>query len=177
MMKKLLISLVVVVVSAFVGGHLVWQHLKRVGENPDFIKAAIEAKSPNENFLFASNASLPGRIYMTYSGKSFRTCINTATSFYNKYHTCSKCTHFVANPSKWGFELTKYPKAGDLFIQHDTQTRRAFHAGVVVRVENGKCYANHAIRKNYYKNVELKSLSRFTFYRYNPSKNSRVASE
>ena len=169
-MKKLLIALALFVVVAFGGGYLILMQLKRVGENSDFLKAAIEAKSPNENFLFASNASLSGRIYMTYSGKSVRTCINTATSFYNKYHTCSKCTHFVANPSKWGFEPTKHPKAGDLFIQHDRKTRRAFHAGVVVKVENGKYYADHAILKNYYKNVELKDLSRFTFYRYNPSK-------
>ena len=169
-MKKLLIALMVVFVVVIGGGYGACQWLKRVGENPNYLQAAIEAKAPNENFLFASNASLPGRVYMTYSGKSVRTCINTATSFYNKYHTCSKCTHFVASPSKWGFELTKHPKAGDLFIQHDRRTRRAFHAGVVVKVENGKYYANHAILKNYYINVELKDLSRFTFYRYNPSK-------
>ena len=127
-MKKLLIFVVSLAALVFGGGHLYWMHLKKIGKNPNFLQTAINAKSPNENFLFASNASLPGRLYMTYSGKSFRTCINTATSFYNKYHTCSKCTHFVANPSKWGFERTTNPKPGDIFIQHEAKTGRAYHA-------------------------------------------------
>ena len=37
--------------------------------NEDFLQAAEEAVEPNMNFLFASNASLPGRLYMTFSGK------------------------------------------------------------------------------------------------------------
>lgn len=56
--------------------------------------------SPILMFLFASNASLAGRIYMTFSGKEFKPCINTVTAFYNKYHICSNCEDFINNPDK-----------------------------------------------------------------------------
>ena len=52
--------------------------------NENYLQAAEEATTPNRNFLFASNASLPGRIYMTFSGKEFKPCINTVTAFANK---------------------------------------------------------------------------------------------
>ena len=165
-MKKLLLSVCVIFALALGGWHLYMQHLKKIGENPNYLQTAMEAETSNSNFLYAKNASLLGRLWMTYSGKSFKTCINTASSFYNKYHTCSKCEHFVKNPARWGFVLVSEPQIGDMFIQYDVKSGRAFHAGIVVNIENGKCYVNHAIRANYYKNVELKDLSNFAFYRY-----------
>ena len=68
--------------------------------NENYLQAAKEATTPNFNFLFSKNASLPGRIGMTLTGKRHKTCINTVTSFFNKYHTCSNCEDFVANPEK-----------------------------------------------------------------------------
>lgn len=44
--------------------------------NENFLQAAEDATTPNMNFLFASNASLPGRLYMTFSGKYFKPCMN-----------------------------------------------------------------------------------------------------
>ena len=149
-MKKmmLIISCLVAMVSC--------SHL----HNENFLQAAEDATTPNMNFLFASNASLPGRLYMTFSGKYFKPCINTVTAFYNKYHTCSNCKDFVKNPEKWNFRKVDKPKVGDLLIQHDPETGRAYHAG--------KYYINHATQKKYFKNVELKNKSNLTFYEYIP---------
>lgn len=165
-MKKILLFACVIAALAWGGGHLYMQHLKRIGENPNYLQTAIEATESNSNFLYAKNASLLGRLWMTYSGRSFKTCINTASSFYNKYHTCSKCEHFVKDPARWNFELVSEPCVGDMFIQYDANSGKTFHAGIVVNIEDGKCYVNHAIRENYHKNIELKNLSNFTFYRY-----------
>ena len=134
--------------------------------NENYLQVAKEATNPNFNFLFAKNASLPGRISMTLTGKRHKTCINTVTSFYNKYHTCSNCEDFVANPEKWNFEQTSKPTVGDIIIQHNSQTDRAYHAAIIVDIKNGKYYVNHAIRTNYYKNVELKNKTRLSFYKY-----------
>ena len=71
--------------------------------NENYLQIAEETVEPNMNFLYATNASLPGRLYMTFSGRYFKPCINTVTSFYNKYHTCSNCEDFVKNPGKWNF--------------------------------------------------------------------------
>ena len=134
--------------------------------NENYLQIAKEATSPNFNFLFARNASLLGRIGMTLTGKRHKTCINTVTSFFNEYHTCSNCEDFVENPKKWNFERTAKPEVGDIIIQHDPQTGRAYHAALIVNIENGRYYVNHAIRTQYIKNVELKNKTKLTFYRF-----------
>lgn len=137
--------------------------------NENYLQAAEEASAPNMNFLFASNASLPGRLYMTFSGKYFKPCINTVTAFYNKYHTCSNCEDFVKNPQKWNFRKVNQPKVGDIIIQHDSKTGRAYHAVILVRIEDGKYYVNHAVREGYLKNIEFKTRKNLTYYEYVPS--------
>lgn len=132
----------------------------------NYLQFAKEAVKPNTNFMFASNASLPGRIYMTFSGKKFKPCINTVSSFFNKYHTCSNCEDFVKNPEKWNFEQTNKPNVGDIVIQHDPQTGKAYHAAIIVNIKGGKYYVNHAVRTKYIKNVELKNKTKLSFYKY-----------
>ena len=134
--------------------------------NENYLQVAKEATTPNFNFLFAKNASLLGRIGMTLTGKKHKTCINTVTSFFNEYHTCSNCEDFVENPEKWNFKQTSTPEVGDIIIPHDTQTGRAYHASLIVRIENGRYYVNHAVRTKYMKNVELKNKTKLTFYRF-----------
>ena len=136
--------------------------------NENYLQAAEEAITPNRNFLFASNASLVGRLYMTFSRKEFKPCINTVTSFYNKYHTCSNCEDFVKNPDRWNFKLVSQPKIGDMVIQHNAKTGKAYHAAIIVNMEDGKIYINHAVRTGYIKNVELKTRTNLTFYEYTP---------
>ena len=116
--------------------------------NDNFLQIAEETVEPNMNFLYASNASLLGRLYMTFSGKVFKTCINTVTSFFNKYHTCSNCEDFIKNPGKWNFRKTEQPKVGDIIIQHNSKTGRAYHAVILVRIEGDKYYINHAVKNN-----------------------------
>ena len=134
--------------------------------NENYLQVAKEATTPNFNFLFAKNASLFGRIGMTFKGKKHKTCINTVTSFFNEYHTCSNCEDFVENPEKWNFKQTSTPEVGDIIIQHDPQTGRAYHAALIVNIENGRYYVNHAVRTKYMKNVELKNKTKLTFYRF-----------
>ena len=136
--------------------------------NEDYLQRAEQTTTPNTNFLFACNASLPGRVYMTFSGKEFRPCINTVSAFYNKYHTCSNCEDFIANPSHWKFEQVDNPQIGDLIIYIHPKTGKAHHAAMLVDIKNGKYYINHAVKSNYYKHVELKSKSKLLFYRYTP---------
>lgn len=134
--------------------------------NENYLQLAKEATTPNFNFLFAKNASLLGRIGMTLTGKKHKTCINTVTSFFNEYHTCSNCEDFVENPEKWNFERIAKPEVGDIIIQYDPQTGRAYHAALIVKIENGIYYVNHAVRSKYMKNVELKNKTKLTFYRF-----------
>ena len=134
--------------------------------NENYLQIAEETVEPNMNFLYATNASLPGRLYMTFSGRYFKPCINTVTSFYNKYHTCSNCEDFVKNPGKWNFRQVEQPKVGDIIIQHDSKTGRAYHAVILVKIEDGKYYINHAVRTGSIKNVELKTRSNLTYYEY-----------
>ena len=134
--------------------------------NDNFLQIAEETVEPNMNFLYASNASLLGRLYMTFSGKVFKTCINTVTSFFNKYHTCSNCEDFIKNPGKWNFRKTEQPKVGDIIIQHNSKTGRAYHAVILVRIDGDKYYINHAVKKEYFKNVELKNKANLAFYEY-----------
>ena len=134
--------------------------------NKNYLEIAKQTINANENFLYARNASIPGRIYMTFSKDTFKTCINTVTSFYNKYHTCSNCGDFVKNPKRWNFEQIDTPKIGDMIIYHNPKTNKAYHAAIIVDIKKGKYYINHAVKKNYYKNVELKTKANLTFYRY-----------
>lgn len=134
--------------------------------NENYLQVAKKATTPNFNFLFAKNASLLGRIGMTLTGKRHKTCINTVTSFFNEYHTCSNCEDFVENPEKWNFERTAKPEVGNIIIQHDPKTGRAYHAYLIVRIENERYYVNHAVRTKYMKNVELKNKTKLTFYRF-----------
>ena len=136
--------------------------------NENYLQAAQEAVSSNRNFLYASNASILGRIGMTLTPRCPKTCINTVTAFYNKYHTCSNCEDFEKNPQKWGFKQTEDPKVGNIVIQHDMQTGRAFHACIIVDIKEGKYYVNHAIRNRYFKNVEMKYVECLTFYEFVP---------
>lgn len=131
----------------------------------NYLQAAAEATAPNTNFLFASNASLPGRIYMSLTDGHLP-CINTAISFYNKYHTCSNCVDFEKNPGKWGFKKVDSPQVGDMLIQHKADTGRAYHAAVIVAISGGDYYINHAVRTKYIKNAKLKNKARLTFYRF-----------
>ena len=140
--------------------------------NDNYLQIAEETEEPNMNFLFARNASLTGRIYMTFSGKEFKSCINTVTAFYNKYHTCSNCEDFVKNPEEWNFRQTTQPTIGDLVIQHNSKTGKAYHAAIIVNIEDGKYYINHAVRTEYIKNVELKTKSNLTFYEFTPNRKS-----
>ena len=136
--------------------------------NENYLQIAKEADAPNSNFIFASNASLAGRIAMTLTPKERKTCINTVTSFFNKYHTCSNCEEFEENPGKWNFRLTTTPKVGDIVIQHRAENGEAYHAAIIVGIKDGKYYVNHAIKTEYYKNVEMKNTARLTFYEFVP---------
>ena len=136
--------------------------------NGNYLELAQQADRPNHNFLFASNAGLMGRIAMTIVGRD-KPCINTATSFYNKYHTCSSCQDFVRNPERWGFTKVDKPEVGDMLIQHRSGTGEAYHAAIIVKIEDGRYYINHAVREDYFKNVELKNKSDLTFYRFRMS--------
>ena len=134
--------------------------------NENFMQAAEDAVASNRNFLYASNASFLGRIGMTLTPICPKTCINTVTAFYNKYHTCSNCEDFEKDPQRWGFRKTEYPKVGDIVIQHEAETGRAFHACIIVDIKDGKYYVNHAIRKSYFKNVEMKHVDHLAFYEF-----------
>jgi hypothetical protein len=160
-MKKI-IALTIILVFILLGLYI---HLP-YKPNDNYLQLAKEAVKPNTNFMFASNASLLGRIYMTFSGKEFKPCINTVTSFFNQYHTCSNCEDFVKNPEIWNFKQTSKPEVGDIVIQHNPQTGRAYHAAVIVDIKNGRYYVNHAVRTKYIKNVELKNRAKLTFYRF-----------
>ena len=164
-MKQILSRIIVVILAIFAADMIILESLKRFGTNSDPLQIAEETNSPNTNFLFASNASLPGRIWMTIKGEEFLPCINTASSFFNKYYTCSSCKDFEANPKKWNFEQVQEPKVGDIAIQHKP-TGRPYHAVIITKIENGKYYVTHADSTEYLKNVELKNKARLTFYRF-----------
>lgn len=136
--------------------------------NKNYLQSAKEAVEPNHNFMFASNATLAGRIAMTLTPEERKTCINTATSFYNKHHTCSNCEDFEKNPEKWNFRQTTTPKVGDIVIQHEAETGRAYHAAIIVDIKGGEHYVNHAIKTKYIKNAKLSNKARLTFYEFVP---------
>ena len=166
MVKKILLAGILAVVLCYglceLGLYIVGRCSK---PNTEYLQAAAEVESPNTNFLFASNATLVGRIYMTLTDGHLP-CINTATSFYNKYHTCSNCVDFEKNPGKWGFKKVDSPQVGDMLIQHKADTGRAYHAAVIVDIRGGNYYISHAVKTKYIKNQRLKSKARLTFYRF-----------
>ena len=162
-MKRVLFIGLITVLVAIIGFYI---YCRNFAYNDNYLQLAKEATAPNMNFLFARNASLAGRIYMTFSGKEFKPCINTATAFFNEFDTCSNCEDFIKNPEKWNFRKTTQPKPGDLVIQHDSKTGRAYHAAIIVKIEEGKYYINHAVRTGYIKNAELKIRSNLSFYEY-----------
>ena len=51
---------------------------------------------------------------------------------------------------------------------HNSKTGQAYHAAIIVNMEDGKIYINHAVRTGYIKNAELKTRSNLTFYEYSP---------
>ena len=162
-MKRVLFIGLITVLVAIIGFYI---YCRNFAYNDNYLQLAREATAPNTNFLFARNASLPGRLYMTFSGKAFLPCINTATGFYNKYDTCSNCEDFVKNPARWRFQKVEVPQVGDIIIQHNSKTGKAYHAAMIVDIRNGKYIVNHAVRRNYIKNAELKNTSNLTFYRF-----------
>ena len=164
-MKRILLRIIFVILAILAADMIILESLKRFGTISDPLQMAEETNSPNTNFLFASNASLSGRIAMTIKGKKQKPCINTVSSFFNKYYTCSNCEEFEENPKKWNFEQVQDPKAGDIAIQHKP-TGRAYHAVIITKIKNGKYYVSHADSTKYIKNVELKNKAKLTFYRY-----------
>ena len=62
----------------------------------------------------------------------------------------------------------KEVKVGDIIIQHNSKTGRAYHAVIIVGIKDGKYYVNHAAKSGYLKNVELKTRSNLSFYEYIP---------
>ena len=164
-MRRILLRTIVVILAILLADMIMLEGLKRFCTNSDPLQMAEERNSPNTNFLFASNATLPGRIWMTIKGKKFLPCINTVSSFFNKYYTCSSCEDFEANPKKWNFEQVQEPRVGDIAIQHKS-TGRAYHAVIITKIENGNYYVSHAEGTKYIKNAELKNKARLTFYRF-----------
>ena len=165
-MKKILI---IGVTALFVAVEGFYIYCRNFAYNDNYLQLAKDATAPNMNFLFARNASLVGRIYMTFSGKEFKPCINTATAFYNKYDTCSNCEDFIKNPARWKFQKVDTPQVGDMVIQHHSKTGRAYHAAIIVDIRGGKYYINHAVKTEYIKNAELKTASNLAFYRFTPT--------
>ena len=162
-MKRVLFIGLITVLVAIIGFYI---YCRNFAYNDNYLQHAREATAPNTNFLFARNASLPGRLYMTFSGKAFLPCINTATGFYNKYDTCSNCEDFISNPARWKFQKVDKPRVGDIVIMRHSKTDRAYHAAIIVDIKGGKYYINHAVRTKYIKNAELKTKSNLSFYRF-----------
>jgi hypothetical protein len=168
--KRALYIFVAVVVVAIIGFNI---YCRNFAYNENYLQLAKEATEPNANFLFARNATLAGRIYMTITGEKHKSCINTATAFFNKLDTCSNCEDFEENPARWKFLRVDTPQVGDIIIQHKPDGR-AYHAVIVVDIRDGKYYINHSVKpKNgkakYIKNAVLKITSDLTFYRFNPT--------
>ena len=61
-MKRILLRIIVVILAILLADMIMLESLKSFGTNPDPLQMAEETNSPNTNFLYASNASLPGRI-------------------------------------------------------------------------------------------------------------------
>ena len=116
-MKKVLVVSLVTLLVGFIGFYI---YCRNFAYNENYLQLAKDATAPNMNFLFARNASLVGRVYMTFSGKEFKPCINTATAFFNNFDTCSNCEDFVKNPARWRFQKVDVPQVGDIIVQHNS---------------------------------------------------------
>ena len=162
MKKVLLISLTTLLVG-LIGFYI---YCRNFAYNENYLQLAKDATAPNMNFLFARNASLGGRLYMTFSGKEFKPCINTVTAFFNRFDTCSNCEDFIKNPARWRFRKVDTPQVGDLIIQHSSKTGKPYHAAIVVDIRDGRYIVNHAVRSKYIKNATLKNTSNLAFYRF-----------
>jgi hypothetical protein len=68
-MKRILLRIIFAILTILAADMIILESLKKCGTNLDPLQIAEETNSPNTNFLFASNASLPGRIAMTIKGK------------------------------------------------------------------------------------------------------------
>lgn len=101
----------------------------------EVVKVAEANRRPNNDFTFCTNPSIRRRDCRNYpvDGKSHPyTCINTATSFYDKHNTCSLCADFVRMPGKWGFHEVEPDerKPGDLVVFY--YNGKASHAAVYI---------------------------------------------
>jgi len=101
----------------------------------EIVRIAEEKRKPNNDFSHCTNPSIERAACRNYpvSGKYHPlTCINTATSFYDKHNTCSYCPDFVRMPDKWGFHEVKASerKPGDLIIFY--RKGIASHAAVYI---------------------------------------------
>jgi len=99
------------------------------------VKRAEACRKPNNDFSFSTNPSIARSACRNYPVTgSFHplTCINTATSFYNQYNTCSYCPDFVRMPERWNFKEVpaKERKPGDLIIFYRKGV--ASHAAVYI---------------------------------------------
>ncbi|MCH4148440.1 MAG: NlpC/P60 family protein [Prevotella sp.] len=99
------------------------------------VQRAEACSEPNNDFSHCTNPSIARSACKNYptSGKFHPlTCINTATSFYNKSDNCSYCPDFVRMPMKWGFHEVKASqrKPGDLIIFYHGST--ASHAAIYI---------------------------------------------
>jgi hypothetical protein len=115
---RIIIMSIVALMSLPVIYCILWMP-KMTGRTPEAnkaVKVAEKNRMPNSNFIYASNMPVKDRLDYTHSSYHPHTCINTATSFYDKHHTCSYCNHFIVHPERWGFEETSCPRAGDLII-------------------------------------------------------------
>lgn len=87
----------------------------------EVVRIAESNSKPNNDFTYCTNPSIERgacRNYPVNGNFHPLTCINTATSFYNKRNTCSYCPDFVRMPHRWGFHEVKASerKPGDLII-------------------------------------------------------------
>lgn len=85
------------------------------------VRIAEANSKPNNDFTYSTNPSIERsacRNYPVSGGYHPLTCINTATSFYNKRNTCSYCPDFVRTPELWSFYEVEAGdrKPGDLII-------------------------------------------------------------
>ena len=143
-----------------------------------YAKRAEELTDCNYDFRYASN--LPKKLRIDYTNSSWKPkpCINTATSVYDKYNTCTYCPHFVEHPEKWGFVEVEDPKAGDMIVLFNSE--RAYHVGILVgnsilgpimnHAAAGKGYIKHDYVIRFKMSSKVKDIK---YYRYTkPAENS-----
>ena len=128
------------------------------------LKLSKEATKPHFRMLFAGNVNVISRIGMDIKsafGDTPNSCINTATSFYNPYNTCSSCEDFVANPGKWSFYKVDKPKPGDILVYQYGDDK--WHAGIIT--STNPLRMNHAVKKDYRTNSKP-SKHNYMYFRH-----------